>query len=267
MPASADLSLAEALLPAAIEASLAILDVRAGHFQVERKADASPVTEADRRAEAILLAALARFAPDMPVVAEEEVSAGRIPDTGEDFFLVDALDGTKEFVRGGDDYTVNLALIRKGAPVLGIVAAPERRQLWFGTAADGAFLAAFDSADRQPIHVRRPAGPLEIVASSSHRNAETDAFIARFPGARICAIGSSLKFCLLAEGRADLYPRLGPTSQWDTAAGDAVLRAAGGCVLELDGSPLRYGPRDGEGAQRFLNPSFVATAGVDPFAT
>ena len=260
----ADRALANALVGVVRAAGERIVACRAAGFSVETKSDDSPVTIADREAEAILLAALRDLAPGIPVIAEEEVAAGRVPATKGDFFLVDPLDGTKDFIRGGDDFTVNVGLVREGMPVLGVVGAPATGQIWTGVDGEGAF-AIDASGKRRPIKVRAAhTGPFDIIASRSHRTAETDEFIARFPGARIVAAGSSLKFCVVAEGGADLYPRLGPTSQWDTAAGDAVLRAAGGRVLTLDGKPLGYGVREGTGARAFLNPWFVAAGGVDP---
>jgi 3'(2'),5'-bisphosphate nucleotidase len=264
--AQSDRALAETLTAAVRRAGERIVARRKAGLVVETKADATPVTDADREAEGIILETLRKVLPDMPVIAEEEVAGGNIPDVGSAFVLVDALDGTRDFVNGGDDFTVNVALVRHGTPVLGVVGAPARDRLWAGIAGIGAY--SIDASGAwQPIQVR-PAhdGPFDIIASRSHRTPETDAFIARFPGSRIVAAGSSLKFCTVAEGKADIYPRLGSTSQWDTAAGDAVLRAAGGRVLTLDGKPLRYGPGEAPGAAAFLNPWFVAAGGVDPFA-
>ena len=256
--------LAEALVGAVRAAGERIIACRKTGLAVETKSDNSPVTIADREAEAILLAALRTLAPGVPVIAEEEVAAGRVPATDGDFFLVDPLDGTKDFIRGGGDFTVNVGLVRGGTPVLGVVGAPATGEIWAGVDGVGAFAVDMSGVWR-PIKVRAAhAGPFDIIASRSHRTKETDDFIARFPGARIVAAGSSLKFCVVAEGGADLYPRLGPTSQWDTAAGDAVLRAAGGRAVTLDGKPLGYGPRDGAGAKAYLNPWFVASGGVEP---
>ena len=261
-----DFTLIESLIAAAWAAGDAALAARAAGLEVVVKADASPVTEADRAAEAVLLAALAEHAPGVPVVAEEQVAAGHIPPVGDHFFLVDALDGTKDFLTGGPDFTVNVGIVRDGRPVAGLVLAPAQRKLWIGAVGLGAFTED-RAGNRRPIATREPHQPVDIIASRSHRNAETNAFIARFPGACIVSTGSSLKFCVLAEGLADLYPRLGPTSQWDTAAGDAILRAAGGRVLTLDDRPLPYGPGKGPGAKAFLNPSFVATGGLEPFSS
>jgi 3'(2'), 5'-bisphosphate nucleotidase len=255
-PSKVDLAaLLDPLGAACRQAGEAIRAVRQRGFAVEHKGDLSPVTEADRAAETILLEALARYAPGVPVVAEEEVAAGRIPDLAEAFFLVDALDGTREFVSGGDDYTVNIGLVVTGTPLLGLVLAPEQGRLWAGVVGDEAFVQD-SSGRRKPLKVRAPGEKLVIVASKSHMNGATRDFLAaHFADAERVAVGSSLKFCLLAEGTADYYPRLSPTSEWDTAAGHAVLAAAGGRVDAPDGSPLGYGKPG------FLNPGFAATAG------
>jgi len=263
MPRSASESraLAEALVATALAAGAAVMAVYERDFSVEAKSDASPVTEADRQAEAIILADLARHAPGVAVIAEEECSAGRIPGVEDAFFLVDPVDGTREFIDRNGDFTVNIALIEAGAPVLGVVYAPAKGWLYLGRAGQGAERLRIEAgriALREPIRAASPRTPPRIVASRSHRNAETDAFLGRFPGASIVAAGSSLKFCVLACGEADLYPRLGPTMQWDTAAGDAVLRAAGGLVTTLDGEPLTYGPKGASGIAAYRNPFFLA---------
>ena len=246
--------LLEDIAVAAREAGEAILEIVRRGFDVEHKRDASPVTEADRAAELIILAALARAAPGVPVIAEEEVAAGRIPAHGDTYFLVDPLDGTKEFVRGGEDYTVNIGLIVDGVPHLGAVFAPATERLHAGLVGGGAWLE--DVSNRIPIRTRKPGDDLVAVASKSHFNQPTADYLCE--AAKDCgyvAIGSSLKFCIVAEGRADIYPRLSPTSEWDTAAGHAVLLAAGGRVDGPDGQPLAYGKR------AFLNRGFVATGG------
>jgi 3'(2'), 5'-bisphosphate nucleotidase len=254
-------ALLDRLVIAAIEAGALILDVRRRGHSVERKSDLSPVTEADRAAEAAILRHLAEIAPSVPVVAEEAVAAGRIPDVGREFFLVDPLDGTKEFVKGGDDFTVNIGLVRDGAPTVGVVFAPATGDLYAGASGEGAWkigLVGGKPGGRATIHVRpRPASAIRVVASKSHRTPETDAFIRQYDVGELVSAGSSLKFCLVAEGEADLYPRLGTTMQWDTAAGDAVVRAAGGTVLTLDGEPLPYGPSGQTGSKGFENPWFV----------
>jgi 3'(2'), 5'-bisphosphate nucleotidase len=237
------------------EAGAAIRAVRRKGFDIEQKGDCSPVTEADRAAEAILLAALARLAPDVPVVAEEEVAAGRIPALGPHYFLVDPLDGTKEFVRGGDDYTVNVGLIAGDRPVMGLIYAPELDRLYAGMVGEGAYLEEGNGAAKI-IRTREPEERLAVVASKSHMNPATESYLARAAvNAERVSVGSSLKFCLVAEGSADLYPRLSPTSEWDTAAGHAILLAAGGRVDDADGTALRYGKPS------FLNQQFVATGG------
>lgn len=245
------------LADAAREAGEAILTVVRRGFDVEAKHDSSPVTEADRAAELVILAALARAAPGVPVIAEEEVAAGRIPAHDDIYFLVDPLDGTKEFVRGGHDYTVNIGLVESGTPKLGIVFAPATGRLHGGCAGEGAWLD--EGKGRLPIHTRARGEEITAVASKSHLNQATVDYLEAAIGAcgRV-SIGSSLKFCIVAEGQADIYPRLSPTSEWDTAAGHAVLLAAGGLVDGPDGRPLRYGKR------AFLNRAFVATAGWKP---
>ena len=248
--------LLEDLATAAREAGEAILQIVRRGFDVETKLDHSPVTEADRAAELIILAALARAAPGVPVIAEEEVAAGRIPAHDDLYFLVDPLDGTKEFVRGGDDYTVNIGLIRDGTPRLGVVFVPSSGRLFAGIAGSGAWLEEAGSG-RSAIHVREPADPPVAVASKSHLNQATVDYLEQAVGkCGHVSIGSSLKFCIVAEGKADIYPRLSPTSEWDTAAGHAVLLGAGGLVDAPDGSPLRYGKR------AFINRGFLATGGL-----
>jgi len=242
---------------AAREAGEAILEVVRRGFDVERKGDSSPVTEADRAAELIVLAALARAAPGVPVIAEEEVAAGRIPAHGDTFFLVDPLDGTKEFVRGGDDYTVNIALVEKLTPKLGVVFAPATKRLHGGIVGSGAWLD--EGKGRGPIQTRQRRGATTAVASKSHLNQATIDYLEAAAGkCDYVSVGSSLKFCIVAEGGADIYPRAAPTSEWDTAAGHAVLLAAGGLVDGIDGQALRYGKR------AFLNRGFVATSGWKP---
>ena len=246
--------LLEDIAVAAAEAGEAILKIVEGGFEVESKDDLSPVTIADRAAELIILAALAKAAPGVPVVAEEEVAAGRIPAFGDTYFLVDPLDGTKEFIRGGDDYTVNIGLITGGSPMLGAVFTPARGQLHCGLVGEGAWLQ--DSDGRRTIRTRQRGAAVTAVASKSHFNQPTADYLAEAVGdCDYAGIGSSLKFCIVAEGKADIYPRLSPSSEWDTAAGHAVLLAAGGIVDGPDGKPLSYGKR------AFLNRGFVATAG------
>jgi 3'(2'), 5'-bisphosphate nucleotidase len=255
--------LLDELADAAREAGEAILAIVRRGFEVESKHDTSPVTEADRTAELIILAALARAAQGVPVIAEEEVSAGRIPAHGDLYFLVDPLDGTKEFIRGGDDYTVNIGLIEGGIPRLGVVYAPATGRLHGGVVGEGAWLD--EGHGRCAIRTRSRGPEITAVASKSHLNQATVDYLEAAVGTcGYLSIGSSLKFCIVAEGRADIYPRAAPTSEWDTAAGHAVLLAAGGLVDGPDGAPLHYGKR------AFLNRAFVATAGwkaprLEPF--
>ena len=242
------------LAEAAREAGEAILAVVKRGFDVEAKRDSSPVTEADRAAELVILAALAQAAPGVPVIAEEEVAAGRIPAHGDCYFLVDPLDGTKEFVRGGDDYTVNIGLIENGVPKVGVVFAPATGRLHGGCVGAGAWVD--EGRGRRAISTRARGENVTAVASKSHLNQATIDYLEAAVGTcGYVSIGSSLKFCIVAEGDADIYPRAAPTSEWDTAAGHAVLLAAGGIVDGPDGNPLQYGK------PAFLNRAFVATAG------
>ena len=250
-------ALVDQLAETAREAGAAILEVVQRGFEVESKHDTSPVTEADRAAELIILAALARAAPGIPVIAEEEVAAGRIPAHDDTYFLVDPLDGTKEFIRGGDDYTVNIGLIERGIPKLGVVFAPATGRLHGGCVGDGAWL---DEGQGRVQIATRPRGEITTaVASKSHLNQATiDYLEAAVGNYGYVSVGSSLKFCIVAEGKADIYPRAAPTSEWDTAAGHAVLLSAGGLVDGPDGEALAYGKR------AFLNRAFVATSGWKP---
>jgi 3'(2'), 5'-bisphosphate nucleotidase len=262
-----DSRLLEAMVAAALEAGRAANRIYHGAYAVHTKSDDSPVTTADHVAEEIILRHLAQHAPHTHVIAEEQVAAGNVPAVADEFFLVDPLDGTKEFLQKNGDFTVNIALIRYAAPVLGVVYAPASGQLY---AADvGTASARRASLDPQtarlepfsPIQVRKkPAAGITAVASRSHRTAETDRYLAHYSVANLVAVGSSLKFCLVAAGEADLYPRLGPTMEWDTAAGQAVLIAAGGQVRGPDAQPLRYGK------PQFRNPWFVASGAFEPHA-
>ncbi len=270
--AGIDAGLTTTLNAAAIAAGAVILDVRARGYTVEKKYDSSPVTEADQAAEALILDRLREAAPGVPVIAEESVYSGRVPEIGDEFFLVDPLDGTREFSRGGDDFTVNIGLIRTGEAVAGVIFVPATGVIYWGSEGAGSWRAtATGEAVSEPsaITIRRaPEAGIDVVASRSHRTRETDDFIARFDVRRLVSAGSSLKFCVVAAGEADLYPRMGTTMQWDTAAGDAILRAAGGQVVTLDGARLAYGPiGDVDGPERFRNPWFVATGGVDPMGS
>ena len=260
-PAS-DPLLAE-LLGAALGGARAVMAVYRTDFSVERKADDSPVSEADRQAEEAILARLSAATPDIPIVAEEAVAADSIPEIGRRFYLVDPLDGTKEFVSRNGEFTVNIGLIEDGTPTVGVVLAPAMGlayagaggRAWKGRIGEG--LAALHDWTEMRVRVAAPS-PLVAVASRSHSNSLTEDWLARAGAGERRSIGSSLKFCLLAEALADFYPRLGPTMEWDTAAGDAVLRAAGGAVVTLGGAPLGYGKIAVPGMRDFENPHFLA---------
>jgi 3'(2'), 5'-bisphosphate nucleotidase len=230
-----------------------VMEVYSTDFAVRGKNDASPVTEADERAEAVIVAALQALTPDIPIVAEEAVAAGRTPDVGARFWLVDPLDGTKEFISRNGEFTVNIALVQDGEPVLGVVYAPALDRMFAG--AVGADCYVEDRQGRRDIRCRAvPAAGLTVVASRSHGDAAAlDSFLNGRKVASLTNAGSSLKLCLIAAGEADLYPRLGRTMEWDIAAGHAVLSAAGGCVTDLAGTALRYGKPG------FDNPHFVAS--------
>jgi 3'(2'), 5'-bisphosphate nucleotidase len=245
-------SLLAGLVPLIHEAGALVMRIYATDFQVEIKDDESPVTVADQCAEKVIVAGLKRLAPDIPVVGEEAASAGDIPDVSNRFWLVDPIDGTKEFIGRNGEFTVNIALIDHGVPVLGLVLAPALGTLYTGAMGLGAWVEV--GGVRRDIAVRaEPADGLTVVGSRHHGNdAAVDAFLA---GRRVAAnrmVGSSLKLCILAEGLADVYPRFGRTMEWDIAAGDAILRAAGGAVRTVDGALLRYGKPG------FENPDFAA---------
>jgi 3'(2'), 5'-bisphosphate nucleotidase len=246
------------LLPAVrklvAEAGAAILDVYATGHDVEYKADDSPITRADRAAHEILCQGLQRITPELPVLSEESTDghAPEVRHAWDEYWLVDPLDGTKEFISRNGEFTVNVALMRGNRAVLGVVAAPVLGIVYYGALGLGAFLAHGDEPG-QPIQVRCPAAtPLVVVGSRSHRGDSLDGVLERLGPHEMRPMGSSLKICLVAEGAADFYPRLGPTSEWDTAAAQAVVEAAGGALTTLDGKPLRYNERD-----TLLNPHFL----------
>ncbi|WP_084650318.1 3'(2'),5'-bisphosphate nucleotidase CysQ [Stappia stellulata] len=256
----------QALAAVCDEAGDIILSFFRNDVSVDRKPDDSPVTEADRRAEDVILSGLSRLYPDIPVVAEEAASSGAVPDISDRFFLVDPLDGTREFISGRGDFTVNIALVENGLPVVGAVFAPHRKEAFVGARGGGAFErvqgAGAESAWR-PVRVREQAAARPVaVASRSHRDANTDLLLERLGVAQTVSVGSSLKFCLVARGEADFYPRFNRTMEWDTAAGHAILAAAGGTVAGLDGNPFLYGKRNQATDDDFANPGFLA-AGDD----
>jgi 3'(2'), 5'-bisphosphate nucleotidase len=250
-------ALAEAFCSIAERAGHEILRVYHGDFEVRSKADFSPVTDADERAERLIIESLSEIAPGIPVIAEESVAAGRVPEIGDGpFLLVDPLDGTKEFVSRNGEFTVNIALIENARAVLGVVHLPVLTETYW-TNGDGEAWRS-RSGERAPIHCRTPSHELVAVASRSHSNPQTDEYLARYPIKERISAGSSLKFCRIAEGVADIYPRIGRTMEWDIAAGHAVLAAAGGRVMTLDNEPLRYGKPG------FENPPIVAWGLEDP---
>ncbi len=230
------------LVMTAIEAGHAIMKIYKGEIAVTEKADHSPVTEADTAAENVILAGLKRDFPNIPVVSEEQHAQGHKVAVAETFFLVDPLDGTKEFISRNGEFTVNIALIHKGVPVMGVVMAPAFGEIYAGQLGLGAMKANPPDLDFTPIKARtRPAEGTTILASRSHMDQATEDYIKNFTPMTLINAGSSLKFCRLAEGAADLYPRFGRTMEWDTAAGHAVLLAAGGSVAQPDGGAFTYG--------------------------
>lgn len=248
------------LIALALDAGREIMQVRAAGFDTETKLDGSLVTIADQHAELIIEQGLAGLAPEIPMIGEEAVADGRIPECGNTFFCVDPLDGTRGFAKGGNEFTVNIALIEGAIPTMGVVYAPATGELFAGEPTC-ALKGRCDTgtarllAPLAPIHAQMelPAQPRIVASDFSGRNDKTQAFIAALNGV-VTHASSSIKFCRVAEGAADLYPRFGDISEWDSAAAHAILRAAGGDVMRLDGSPLRYGDRDG----KFLIRGFVA---------
>ncbi len=240
-----------------------IMDVYRSDFESRVKDDRSPVTEADEAAEQLILAQLSKLFPHTAVIAEETAARGFIPQVGAEFFLVDPLDGTKEFIKRNGEFTVNIALIRAGEPVAGVISAPVIDEFYAGQKGIGAFSASIreteDPAKAQwtciNVVANRAGGPIAI-ASRSHRDADTEAFIAKANPSDIVSRGSSLKFCAVACGKADLYPRFGRTMEWDTAAGQAILEAAGGSVTDVEGKRLLYG----KAANGYANPSYIASS-------
>jgi 3'(2'), 5'-bisphosphate nucleotidase len=243
--------LTDALCGLVAEGGRIALKYRPESVDIAWKEDRSPVTAADLAVDAFLVDALARRWPDIPVVTEERIDSQGL--AAARFFLVDPIDGTREFVRSRGEFTINVALVENGVPVAGAVCAPAAGRLFAGAAGRGAFEQGFADGRRTPI---RPSAPdndrLAVVASRSHLDAQTEAFVAANRVGRFVQAGSSLKFCMLAAGEADLYPRFGPTMEWDTAAGHAVLLAAGGMVEEISGRPLTYGKAG------YRNPGFIA---------
>lgn len=256
----------ELMIDLALKAGAAIDEIYRTDFDADAKGDGSPVTAADKDAEAIIEAGLQSALPEIPILAEEAASEGRIPEPGTSFFLVDPLDGTHEFVSRNGEFTVNIALIDHGRPIAGVVYAPAIAKLYYGASDEGAFYREIApgqdrSTAEHPHEIEARSSfhkNLIAVASRSHRSPETDVLLTRIGVKDFTPAGSSLKFCLLAQGSADVYPRLGRTMEWDTGAGQAVLEAAGGRVMVLDGEneagPLTYNKRE----RGFDNPHFIA---------
>ncbi|MGH0003076.1 3'(2'),5'-bisphosphate nucleotidase CysQ [Pseudovibrio ascidiaceicola] len=248
---------------AALEAGQRILGIYEEGFQSETKGDGSPVTIADQQAEEIILRHLSILCPDVPVIAEEATAAGVMPEIGSRFILVDPLDGTKEFINRNGEFTVNIALIENGKPTKGVIYAPATRELFWGEDNKGAFRAdvrGLEWGEETQMVCKVVSDELLVLASRSHRCEKTNALISKLDNSSIIAAGSSLKFCRLAEGNADFYPRMGPTMEWDTAAGQAILCAAGGTVVVEGGEPLEYGKLKTPQGKPFANPCFLAVA-------
>lgn len=252
-------ALMEPLTDLVVRAGAAILAVNRAAMKIEGKLDGSPVTEADLAADRIIGEGLARLVPEVPALSEERVHLAK-PPYGGSFFLIDPLDGTKEFVAGRNEFTVNLALVTNGTPLLGIVGAPALGLVWRGLVGRGAERLTVSETSRgvaEPIHTRKhpaPGAPWIVAVSRSHGDARTEAFIAARPGAVREMLGSAVKFGRVAEGGADIYPRLAPTSEWDVAAGHAVVTAAGGKITDGQGAALQFG----SGREDFRVPEFIA---------
>jgi 3'(2'), 5'-bisphosphate nucleotidase len=256
--AAADAALIDELTKIVAHAAAAIL-ARSTTTGIRIKADGSPVTDADQAAEAIICESLARIAPGVSIISEEQ--SGRETPTAAvrgSYFLVDPLDGTREFIAGRDEYTINIALVADGVPVLGIICAPALGDCWRGVVGKGADrIPKIANTPPIPIHIRlRPQSETVVVVSRSHLDADTQAYVEAIPHAKTLQSGSSIKFCRIAEGSADLYPRLAPTHDWDIAAGHAILQAAGGSVTAPDGAAIVYGTKE------LLIPGFIARGDI-----
>ena len=256
--------LALSMIPVAQQAGAAIMDIYRSSPNVRYKTDSSPVTDADHAAEEIILRAISKLLPNVPVIAEEQAAAGNIPSTNGQFFLVDPLDGTKEFLKGNGEFTVNIALVTCNKPLFGLIYAPDKSDCYLtlnpGEAVRFHLDPAHNPQPRQTFDFERLTGEaqagraLTAVVSRSAVRPQAQAFLEKLPVAKRMPMGSSLKFCVLARGNADVYPGFGPTSEWDIAAGQAILDASGGSVMTPDGKPVDYGKRD----RGFVNPSFIA---------
>jgi len=237
-------ALADGLMAIVVRAGAAIMRIYDGEFAVQRKNDDSPLTQADLESQRVILEGLSALTPDLPVLSEESAHAPWAERRSwQDLWVVDPIDGTREFVKRNGEFTINIALVSKHEAVLGVIAAPALGVVYWGARGIGAFRKRVGETP-SAIHVAPTARPLRVVGSRSHASAETAAYLQRVGPHLMTGIGSSLKFCLVAEGSADLYPRFGPTSEWDTAAGQALLEAAGGQVTRLDGHRLKYNCRE-----------------------
>ena len=250
----------QSLIDLSLRAGREIMTIYATDFSAKAKGDLTPVTEADEAAEKVILAGLTSIDPATPVISEEAASAGLIPEASHSFFLVDPLDGTKEFISRNGEFTVNIARVEDGVPVAGVVYAPALGRIFWGEKDVGAAQGSSDgqvAGNWQRLSVRTmPEDGATVVASRSHRDQATDDYLKNVRVKSLCSAGSSLKFCLVAAAEADLYPRFGRTMEWDTAAGHAVLAAAGGKVMTVDGPALTYGKRQ----RGYDNPGFIASA-------
>ena len=252
-------NLIEPIVDIAVDAGEAILEVYATEFDVQEKSDESPLTQADLASHRRIVAGLSKLTPNIPIISEED----GLPEFDERrhwarYWLIDPLDGTKEFVNRNGEFTVNIALIDANRPVFGVVHVPVQDKTYIGCEGRGAELRTAGDT-RVPIRVsERSASPVRVVGSRSHRGASLDAYLEELGETDMVPMGSSLKFCVVAEGRADIYPRLGPTSEWDTAAAQAVVEQAGGQVLQLDGKPLSYNEKP-----EILNPFFMVVGPAD----
>lgn len=245
-------SLIDPVVALAVDAGNAILEVYSTDFEVQSKDDESPLTQADLASHRCIAAGLAALTPEIPIISEED----GLPDfetrsTWPKYWLIDPLDGTKEFVNRNGEFTVNIALIEDGRPVFGVVHVPVHDKTYYGCEGVGAMRRIADG-EWEPISVAASsADPVRVVGSRSHRGASLDAYLAALGECEMIPMGSSLKFCVIAEGGADLYPRLGPTSEWDTGAAQAVVEQAGGSVVTLDGNAMKYNTKE-----EILNPFF-----------
>ena len=246
-------ALAQALMPIVESAGAAVMKIYDGAFAVQRKDDNSPLTLADLESQRVIIEGLKTITPDIPVLSEESAAAPWTERQGwRELWIVDPLDGTREFVKRNGEFTINIALVVEHEPLLGLISAPAQQLTYWGMAGGGAFKSSRGESARR-IRTVPPQRPLRVVGSRSHLSPQTAQYLARLPAHVMTGVGSSLKFCLLAEGKAELYPRFGATSEWDTAAGQAVLEAAGGQVTRLDGHRLRYNCRES-----VINGDFIA---------